>query len=310
MELRHLRYFVAVSESLHFGEAAAKLRIAQPSLSQQILQLESELQTSLLRRTRRRVELTEAGELFLEEARDILARTERAAMIARRIGRTDEGRIRVGVGYCMNQMAVAQAVSIFSTSHPRVRIELQTIAMPLQIAALRDQRIDVGFVRYPVTESSLTSEILVSEPLVIALPKPHRFAGKHTVSLSALAHEPFVLTSREHVPVYHDIVLKACRDARFVPNARHETDLLYVLLGLVAAGCGIALVPAFAQKIRPRRVTFASMRPASPTLQTVAAWRRDNSSATLTEFVSVVQRALMPAGQRIAAKLGKARPRT
>lgn len=309
MELRHLRYFVAVSESLHFGEAASKLGIAQPSLSQQIRQLETELQTSLLRRTKRRVQLTEAGELFLEEARDILARTDRAAMIARRVGRADGGRIRVGIGYCMNERALVQAVSTFSTIHPKVRVELQTNAVPLQIAALRDQRIDVALVRYPVTESSLNSEVLVSEPLVVALPKTHRFAGRQSVLLSALAHEPFVLTARELVPVYHDIVLKTCREAGFAPNAPHETDLLHILLGLVAAGCGVALVPAFTQKERPRRVTFASMRPASPMLQTVVAWRRDNTSAMLTEFVSILRRALLPAGQRVAARLSKPRPR-
>jgi hypothetical protein len=129
MELRHLRYFVAVAESLHFGEAAFGLGISQPSLSQQIRQLEEELQARLLQRTKRRVELTEAGQLFLNDAREILAQTDRAAMIAHRIGHQGAGKLRVGVGYCMDQLALAKAVSTFSAAHPQVRVELQTMAV-------------------------------------------------------------------------------------------------------------------------------------------------------------------------------------
>src|SRR5688572_18591013 len=221
MELRHLRYFVALSESLHFGEAATRLRIAQPSLSQQIRQLEEELQTKLLRRTQRRVELTEAGELFLEEARDILARTDRAGRIARRAGRGDAGRIRVGVGYCMDQMAVVKAVTTFNRRHPKIRVELETLAVSRQVAALRNDRLDLGFVRTLPPDGSLTSELLVSEPLVVAMPHTHRFAGKKAILLADLADELFVMTSRELVPFYHDVVVKTCREAGFAPNAPH-----------------------------------------------------------------------------------------
>jgi DNA-binding transcriptional LysR family regulator len=249
--------------------------------------------------------LTEAGELFLEEARDILARADRAAMIARRVGHRDGGRLRVAVGYCMNQMALVHAVSLFSTSHQKIRVELQTMGVPFQVAALRDGRIDVGFVRSPVTESALTSEVLIGEPLMLAMPRTHRLAGEQTIRLSGLAREPFVLTTREHVPVYHDIVLRTCREAGFVPIAPHEADHLHMLLGFVAAGCGVALVPAFAQRMRPHNVVFASLRPASPTLQTVVAWRQDHSSVMLTEFVAAVRRALLRPPLRAAARLAE-----
>jgi DNA-binding transcriptional LysR family regulator len=298
MELRHLRYFVAVSESLHFGEAALRLRISQPSLSQQIRQLEEELQTSLLRRTKRRVELTEAGELLLADAREILARADRAAVVAHRIGRHGGGKLRVGVGYCMDQLALAKAVSTFSASHPQIRVELQTMAVTRQLGELRDERLDVALVRYPPAEGVLESEPLHTEQLIVAVPPRHRLAGRDKVSLSSLAHEGFVLTSREHVPVYHDIVLKTCRQAGFVPNALHEVDHLYMLIGFIAAGCGVGLVPAFLERTRPRRVGFASLRPASHPLQTVAVWRRDHRSDQIREFVAVVREALLPAGQR------------
>jgi DNA-binding transcriptional LysR family regulator len=305
MELRHLRYFVAVSESLHFGEAAAKLGISQPSLSQQIRQLEDELQTSLLRRTKRRVELTEAGELFLDEAREILTRADRAAVNARRIGRHGAGELRVGVGYCMDQLALAKAVSRYSASHPQVRVELQTISVARQLAELRDQRLDLALVRYPPTDGALDSDALHTEQLIVAVPPGHRLAGKNQISLASLAHEGFVLTSREHVPVYHDIVLKTCRQAGFVPNALYEVDHLSMLMGFIAAGCGVGLVPAFLERTRPRRVAFASLRPGPHPLQTVAAWRRDHSSDQISDFVAVVRQSLLPAGQRSARRGAK-----
>jgi DNA-binding transcriptional LysR family regulator len=291
VELRHLRYFVAVCETLHFGEAARKLRIAQPSLSLQIQQLEAEVRATLLRRTRRRVELTEAGQLFLEEARDILARADRAALIARRAGIGDGGRLRVGVGYCMDQRALVRAAASFHDLHPRVRIELQTMAVPAQISALQDQRLDVGFLRSTVNEG-LSSDVVVTEPLVVALPRGHRFAGSRAIVLSRLCDDDFVVTSREFVPVYHDIVLRACREAGFVPHALHEPDQLQMLLLFVSMGCGVALVPAFAQRLRTPRVRFAALRPTSPMLETVVAWRRQNESAMLGEFVSIARRIL------------------
>jgi DNA-binding transcriptional LysR family regulator len=298
MEFRHLRYFVAVAESLHFGEAARRLRIAQPSLSQQIRQLETELQTTLLRRTKRRVELTEAGRLFFDEATDLLARRDRAALIARRAGRADGGRLRVSAGYCMDQVAIVRALSAFNAHHPNFRVELQTTAVQSQIAALRDERVDVGFVRSTNGESFLESEVLVREPLLVAMPRGHRLATKKALQLSMLADQPFVVTSRDLVPAYHDIVLRMCREAGFVPNAAHESDHLHVLLAFVGAGCGVALVPAFARTMRPARVAFVALRPSVPVLETVIAWRKSAASAALTDFVSIARRALAIAQRR------------
>jgi DNA-binding transcriptional LysR family regulator len=301
MELRHLRYFVAVSESLHFGQAAAKLEIAQPSLSHQVRQLETELQTTLLRRTKRSVELTDAGRLFLEQARDILARADRAAMIARRVGRGESGRLRIGVGYCMDQSDIGKAVSAFNRRHPTVHVQLRTIAVPAQLEALRTERLDIGVVRPPVAEPALSHEILVAEPLVVALPKSHRLAGRRGITLSALAEEAFILPPRDSVPVYHDLVLKACREAGFVPDVPHEADHLPMVLGMVAAGSGVSLIPAFARRMRPPRVVFVSLRPAPPSLETAVAWRRENTSPMLTEFVQIARGVLVRARKRLAA---------
>src|SRR4029079_17504819 len=140
-----------------------------------------------------------------------------------------------------------------------IRVELHTMAVPAQYAALREGRLDVGFVRPPVPDAALRSEIRTREELVIALPLRHRAARAHTISLAALANDPFVLPPRELVPVYHDIVLKACREAGFVPNAPHEPDHLQLMLGMVAEGSGVALAPASARKMKQHRLAFAAL---------------------------------------------------
>jgi DNA-binding transcriptional LysR family regulator len=291
LELRHLRYFVALADTLHFGRAAAKLRIAQPSLTHQIQQLEAELQTPLLRRTKRRVELTDAGGKFLQEAREILARTDRAALIARRTGRGEVGRLRLAVGYCMDHQHVSKAVSLFNRRHHGIRVELQTMAVQEQLEALREDRLDAAFVQPPITEPSVTGETVSRESFVVALPPNHRLAGKRELSLSTLANEPFILPPQSIVPVFHDLVLRACREAGFVPNAPHEADHLQLVLGMVAAGSGVALVPESVRKMN-RRVAFASPRPSPPELQVVVAWRREDTSTIVSEFVKTAREVL------------------
>jgi len=292
MELRHLRYFVAVAEALHFGQAATALHIAQPSLSHQIKLLEAEVKTALLYRTKRRVELTDAGRLFLEEARDIVARADRAAMIARRAGRATEGRLRLGVGYCMDQARISETASAFNARHPAIRVELQTIAVPLQLDGLRGGTLDAGFVRPPITNSGLASERLMTEPLVAALSTNHRLAGKKRLPLSILSEDPFILPPRDAVPMYHDIVLKACREAGFVPDSPHEADHLHMLLAMVGGGSGVALVPAFARRLKPARVLFIPLNPPSASLDLLVAWRKDDASRVLVEFLKVVRERL------------------
>src|SRR5574341_168681 len=170
MELRHLRYFVTVAETLHFGRAAAQLGVAQPSLSHQIRQLELELRATLLLRTKRRVQLTQAGALFHDEAREILARADQAAALARSASENQSGLLRIGIAHCMDRSIVLAAVGALTTNKVAIRVDLQTVAVPLQLNALRDERIDVGFVRPPVRDPALNHEVLLREPFVVALP--------------------------------------------------------------------------------------------------------------------------------------------
>ncbi|HEY5617260.1 MAG TPA: LysR substrate-binding domain-containing protein [Vicinamibacterales bacterium] len=289
MEMRHLRYFVAVSEALHFGRAAAQLRIAQPSLSQQIRQLEVELQTTLLQRTKRRVQLTEAGRLFLEEARDILAHTDRAAVIARRASGT-AARLRIGFAYWMDVTPLADAVKRLNDHQSGIRVDIRMTSVPLLVAALKEERLDVALVRPPVGEPSLESEDVMTEPFVVALPHAHRLSARKQVSVATLADEPFILFPRDSVPQFHDLALKLCRDAGFVPNVRDEVDSADLVLRLVAAGVGISLVPASVRRgVTHPGVAFRALQPSPRTLHTAIAWRRDNPSTAVKASVEMVR---------------------
>ena len=293
MELRHLRYFVAVADTLHFGQAAARLRIAQPSLSHQIRQLEDDLQVGLLHRTKRRVELTDAGRLFLQESRDIIARADRATVIARRMGSVDARRLRVGIGYCTDQSDIAALLGAFNAQHHGIQVETKTLSVPAQLAALVDGQLDIAFARPPVSDHSLMSEVVIREALVVALPPKHRLVSRSRLPLSALRNELFILPPRDAVPVFHDAVLKACRAAGFVPQAPHEADHLHMVLGLVAAGAGVALVPASARKAHHDEVAYRALHPAPEKLETALAWRRDDKSPALAEFISTARRVLI-----------------
>jgi DNA-binding transcriptional LysR family regulator len=292
MELRHLRYFVALAEVLHFGRAARRLQITQPSLSHQVRQLESQLQTKLLERTKRHVELTEAGRLFLEEARQVLASADHAALVARRVGKREALSLRVGSGYCMDHSLIVDVVSSFSRHHSAARVEIQTIAVPQQISALIDRRLDVGFVRSSSVEPPLVANRLITEPLIVAIPRGHRLAkSRRSLDLATLSTEIFILVARETVPVYHDLVLRRCRESGFVPDAPHEADHLHLVLGMVAAERGISLVPAFAKESRVRGVVFRTLKP-SPgrhDILEIAIARRSDAPAVVQQFVEIAQ---------------------
>jgi DNA-binding transcriptional LysR family regulator len=293
MELRHLRYFVAVAELLHFGKAAAELRIAQPSLSHQIRQLETELQTQLLYRTKRHVQLTEAGRLFLEQAHEILAHTDRATLIARRAVQGTAGRLRVGLAYWMDVTNLIEVVRRLDRREPGTRLEMRQMAASLQVNALTDERLDVGFVHPPVTRR-LNSEIVGTEPFVVALPFHHRFGMTQRIQLTELSHEPFILFPRESMPQLYDRAMELCRGVGFTPNVRDEVDPPDLLLRLVAAGLGISLVPASTRKAPRPGVAFRTLDPSPRVLETAVAWPRHASPTVLGPFLEVVRDVFKP----------------
>lgn len=290
MELHALRYFVAVAEELHFGRAAARLQITQPALSRQIRSLEAELGIELLRRTKRTVELTEAGATFLVEVRKALQQLESAIQIAQRVARGEIGCLRIAFAPSAMHTVLPKILKQFCDRYPNVKLELTELCTLDQVNRLQTDIIDVGFLHPPIDVSFLKLFPLPAEKLVVALPQTHPLARQKHLSLKSLAGEPFILHPRYEGPVLYDQILTLCRKAGFEPRIVHEEVKHQTRVGLVAAGIGIAFVPESAQQFGLAGVSYCTLVDESPELQLALAWQRENLSPVLREFIQVVQR--------------------
>ncbi|CAN5726168.1 LysR family transcriptional regulator [soil metagenome] len=288
MELRHLRYFVAVAEERHFGRAAARLRMAQPPLSRQIQALEAELGFVLFERNRRQVELTPAGKTLLEHARGIFEAVDLAVHEARRASQGESGRIVVAYPSTFAYSGLPELVRAYRAKFPGVELVLRELSPQQQLDALRDHRADVGFIRAPVDEPGLSTELVRSEPLVAALPAGHALAGRRSIPLALLAKEPFVLFPRVRGPAYFDHLIGLCREAGFTPRIVQEAPQLDIV-SLVAAGLGVSILPSSIRKFRRSGIV---LRPivGGPRTELLVVWSARNRSAVLGEFLDVLRR--------------------
>jgi DNA-binding transcriptional LysR family regulator len=289
MELRHLRYFLAVAEELHFSRAAARLRIAQPPLSQQIRQLERELGVALFHRTNRRVEITPAGRAFLDEVRGVLAQTEHAVSTAQRAGRGEIGQLAVGFVPSADLDILPRVLRVWRGRFPAVEIRLHALSPSAQTEALRDGRIEVGFVRLPVEDGGLTVETIQREPLLAVLPAGHRLARCPSVRLAALRGDPLIMFPRETAPGYYDLLLGACGRAGYTPHVLHEPGSIQTNLGLVSAGIGVTLMPASIRNLGRVGVVYRPLAPPVPHVEMAIAYRHGARSPVLAAFLPVVR---------------------
>jgi DNA-binding transcriptional LysR family regulator len=289
LELRHLRYFVAVAEELHFRRAAERLHMSQPPLSQQIRQLEALVGADLLERTQRRVELTAAGASFYAAARDILDAADRAVRQARRVARGEVGHLAVAFVGSAIYSVVPEILRAFRTAHPAVELTLTELTTAAQVQALAAGRADVGFLRPPVDDPGLEVRTVLREPLVAAVPDGHRLAAEPGVRLDELAGEPLVLLSGRHSPAYR-ATLGALAGPMIDAPGR---DLLHVAemqtaIGLVAAGVGISIVPASLRGLSRPGVTYVEIDGDPPTIELALAWRSGDTSPVLAAFRACV----------------------
>jgi DNA-binding transcriptional LysR family regulator len=291
VELRHLRYFVAVAEERHFGRAAARLHIAQPPLSQQIRRFEAELGEPLLYRTTRSVELAPAGEVLLERARDILAAVDAAIDDARRAARGEYGRLAVGfTGSCTYEMLPALAAAL-RQELPGVVLDLQgELLTPAQVSRLLDGTLDLGLLRPPVHVRDLCTEMLRSEPLIAVLPESHPLAGEDALPLEQLEGEPFVTYPSHFRSVVHDAVEDACAAHGFKPLAAHEVAETATLVSFVAAGLGVSLVPASVAKMTVHGAIYRPLAGDTTRVELAAAWRRDDDRPVLARALDIIRR--------------------
>lgn len=289
MDLRRLRYFVVVAEEQNFSRAAERLHIAQPPLSDQIKRLEQALGVKLFDRSSRGARLTKAGELLLTEAKRLLVQADQTAEMVRRVGDGEVGRLTLGFVPSASNSVLPPVLSAFRGRYPDVQLYLQEMNPDWLVAGLHEGRIDVSFFYLPFRDGALAHEPVSREPLIIALPATHEMASEEEVDLCDLANQPFVLPARYRMPGLHEKVVEACREAGFEPEAvQKEVWLMQTIVGLVAGGMGVALVPASLQNLPRAGVVYRTVRGLSSTVEMGVVWRRDERNPVVRSFLKVV----------------------
>ncbi|MFH5822789.1 LysR family transcriptional regulator [Georgenia sp. AZ-5] len=288
MELRHLRYFVAVAELRHFGRAAEHLHISQPPLSQQVRQLEKELGTPLLTRTTRRVELTEAGRAFYADAVAILADLDAARARVRALAEGWSGLLRVGFTGSASYRQLPQVARLKQTYLPDVELQMHSeMLTPAQEHALVERRLDVGVLRPPVRVPGVSTRSLSVEPLVLAVPAAHRLATAPAVRVTDLAGEVLLTYPGGARSVVGAEVDAALRRSGTAVARSHEVEQTSSMIALVAAGLGVALVP---DSVRALTLDGVRYRPVDGvgTVELALAWRADDISPVTARFVDML----------------------
>lgn len=279
MELRHLRYFVAVGEELHFGRAAERLHMAQPPLSQQIRQLEAELGFELLHRTTRQVSLTPAGRRYLDRARAILAAVDDAGDEAARVAGGSIGKVSLGFIGSATYALLPRLARELRVSFPDIDLVVTgEMLTPRQEQALAEGSLDVALMRTPVLEPSIDVRLLSREEVVVVLPQEHPLALQSSVRLSDLADEPFVAYPSGHRSVLHDTMVSVCQAAGFRPQVAVQAAETSTLVVFVAAGLGVALVPESVRRLGVPGAVFRPIRPTSgevPQVELALGRRKD-----------------------------------
>jgi DNA-binding transcriptional LysR family regulator len=290
VELRHLRYFVTLAGELHFRRAAERLHIAQPALSQQIRQLEDEVQVKLLLRTTRQVQLTDAGRTFLPEARRILGDLDRATRLARLTGRGESGVLTIGCTEAAEISVLPRALAAFRKAAPGVTLAVESLTTSDQVQALRDGRIQLGFLRLPCEDSALLAvERVWREPMLVVLPESHPLALRRRIPLTALADQPVISFPRRLAPGFYDSLMGFCHRAGVTLRVVKEVEHFQAQQTLIALGFGVALQPASLRSVTRRGLVYRPLHGPTPLADIGMAYRRDGRSEVLEGFLRVVR---------------------
>jgi DNA-binding transcriptional LysR family regulator len=284
MELRHLRYFTALAETLNFRRAAENLRLAQPSLSTQVKALEDELGVRLFERTTRAVSLTHAGRVFLDEARAVLAAAAQAEQRARQAEHGLVGTLRLGVIAPAANAWLAGVLRKFRQQFPGVQLSLFDLTSPEQLQRLRARELDAGLLRPPVSFPELEYQFVEESTQVLAVPAGHRLATKRVLTWPDFNGEPLVMVHPSKQHGYYDAFLAACAVAGAKPYPGQYANDIQTKLWLISAGFGIAPTTATLARVKRPGLVFRSLPPGLPPVQTVLVWRRGDSSPALANF--------------------------
>jgi len=290
MELRHLRYFVAVAEALSFTKAAEKLRLAQPSLTRQVRNLEDEMGVKLLDRSNNRVVLTEAGRLFLFDSKKLLAQCAESVAAAQRMNRGESSDLNIGYVANIHYGLLPATLGAFRKLRPGVALNLFDMTSAEQFLALDSRKIDLGFVGLPPALSghALLSECVARDTMLVAIPVGHPLAKNPKLKLADLAPQFFIGRSTKTYPGAREWLTETCQEAGFTPRILQEADSEPILMQFVADGLGVALLPEQTTGLPHEGVVF---RPLVPPLlrESSIAWRADNPSKPLKDYIQIVK---------------------
>jgi LysR family hca operon transcriptional activator len=290
MELRHLRYFVAVAEELNFTGAAQRLNTAQPSLSQQIRQLEVHVGVPLLDRSKRHVALTAGGELFLRDAREILAHVERAGQRAVRAQQGKPAELVIGVVPAAEIKILPKLIPLVEQKLPKVRLVFHNLPSAEQKRLLATGSLDIGLLRGPLEDPQLAVEHILSEKLVVGLPARHALARKKTLSIRQLNELPFIMVSRDGSPELHDAVGAFCERSGLHPRVVQQADNILGNLNMIRAGIGFALLPDYAASILPKGVVVRMLAwNPTPVVSLVVAHRKGRPKGEILALMKLLR---------------------
>jgi DNA-binding transcriptional LysR family regulator len=289
MDLRQLRYFVAVAEERHFGRAAQRLHMSQPPLSMQIKALERELGIGLLERTSRRVALTDAGRAFLERAKIILGAVEEAREVARGAEQGLQGRLEVGFISSASLSLLPPSIRLFRERFGGVELELKELTSAQQIDALYEGGIRVGLVRLPLRAPGIRFEPVLEERLVVALPSGHALEDLDRVSLEMIVDLPLIFFTRQLIPGFHAQIVELYQRVGAFPKVAQHAVHLQTIVGLVASGVGIAILPSSAQRASREGVVYRALDVPDATSWMGLAWVEGDESKLVKNFVRTVR---------------------
>ena len=289
MELRSLHYFIAVAETLNFSRAAERLYMAQPPLSQQIQRLEKEIGVQLFVRTKRSVRLTAAGEVFLQEAYRTLAQVEQAVHSAQQADHGEIGQLAIGFVGSSAYGVLPAIILAFRERFPHVELILRELTTVEQVQALHNEQIQIGFLRPPILNATLQHLTVQQEPFLVALPVKHSLATTSPVPLAALANESFILVPAKLAPGLSHQMMEMCLQAGFQPRMVQEAVQFHVIISLVAAGLGIALVPASIHTFQRPDVVYLPLQGIATQAEIQVVWQRADRSPVVRSFLEVVK---------------------
>ncbi len=288
MELRHLRYYVAVAEAENVTRAAAKLHVSQPGLSRQIRDLEAEIGFPLLERSAKAVRLTAAGRVFLTEARAVLQRADDAVKAARAQAGGLQGELHVGYAPSLTVQMLPQALRKFQGEFPEVRVRLHDLSTEEMLAGLRDEKLQLALAARPARAAlrSLRFEELARYPLCVAMPPAHALARPRAIALAKLADEPLIAYSRADYPEYHDQLAALFKSLKRKPRIAEEHDSVTSLIAAVEAGRGVALVPSCLACLAGPRLKVIPLSEPGPPIIVGAIMRANEKSPLVQKFIT------------------------